>query len=105
MEELKIYRENPYIEDREIERLSKNNLKDKNHQLIVGLLEAIIDDFEDWDILWQMQQLGDDQENYKTRESLVDAVMRHIVMSLTADKQALIKEFLEDEMAGELKEE
>ena len=104
MEELKIYRENPYIEDSEIEKLSKNNLKDRNHQLIIGLLEAIIDDFEDWDILGQMQQLGDDQENYKTRESLVDAVMKHIVMSLTADKQALIKEFLEDEMACEVKE-
>lgn len=87
---------NPYLEDESFADLSVEDIEDEDARDVVKTVEAFIDGLKDWDILSDMREYGVPFDTYDDEE-LAGAIMDHVIMSLEADKMALISEIIQDE--------
>ena len=85
--------ENPYINDSTVAELTIDDLKNESTREIIEIIDDIAATISNWDILGQMKELGEDYENYDDDE-FADAIINHVVMSIEADRQNLIAEFV-----------
>lgn len=91
--------ENPYISDSTVAELTIDDLQNESTREIIEIIDDITATISDWDILGQMKELGEDYENYDDDE-FADAIINHVVMSIEADRQNLIAEFVKLEASA-----
>lgn len=85
--------ENPYIDDAYVASLTIEDITNEKDKEVVEILDGIIDTIADWDILEQMKSLGEDYEMYDNEE-FAEAILKHVVLSMEADRQNLIAQYL-----------
>lgn len=87
-------KKNPYIEDSYLETLTIEDLHEESSRDIINIIDDIIDNLDDWDVLSEMRDNGEDVE-FLNREELASAILENVIMSIKADRQMLIDNLIE----------